>query len=249
MRAWPRRFAAAAFVAAAGLAGLAVRAQEAVDAAAPFGPPVDDDRVYMHALLDEFEGRFDGGTDPALRWEGEAWVGTDTNRLWFKSEGQVLDGQVRDGDQELLYARPLSAYFDLQAGVRYDLDSVPGRGWAAFGVEGLTPYFFNVSATAYASDGGHFAARVQASWDLLLTQRLILQPEVELNAYSKVDPARDVGSGVSNLEAGLRLRYEISRKFAPYAGVVYERVRGPDPAEGYGSGGTWRLSAGLRTWW
>ena len=246
MRAWPRRFAAVVLV--AGPAGVAAHAQE-VDAAAPFGSPVDDDRVYGHALLDELEGRFGGGADPELRWEAEAWVGTDTNRLWFKSEAQAQDGRVRDGDQELLYARPVSAYFDLQAGVRYDLDLAPGRGWAALGVEGLTPYFFNVSVTAYASDGGHFAARAEASRDLLLTQRLILQPAVELNAYTRADPARDVGAGISKLEAGLRLRYEISRKFAPYAGVVYERVSGPDPAEGYGSGGTWRLTAGVRAWW
>ena len=221
---------------APGLAGAAALAMPA-DAAAPFGMPDMDDRVYVHALFDELEGLFGGG-DPTLRWEGEAWAGTDSGRLWFKSEGQLLNGRVQSGDHELLYARPVSEFFDLQAGVRYDLDSAAGRGWGALGIEGVAPYLFDVSATVYASDGGHFAARMKFSRELLLTQRLVLTPGVELNAYSRADPARDVASGVSEIEAGLRLRYEISRKFAPYAGLVYER----------GSRG-WRAAAGVRAWY
>src|SRR5262249_46300306 len=104
--------------------------------AAPFGAPVDDQHVWFHAILDQFEGRF-GGSNPSLRWDGEIWTGTDTNRLWFKSEGETKDGKVRDGQHELFYDRPISTYFDLQAGVRYDLDDRPGRAWAAFGIEGL----------------------------------------------------------------------------------------------------------------
>jgi copper resistance protein B len=218
--------------------------------ASPFGTAMNDDRIYAHALFDELEGRF-GTPDIPLRWDGEAWVGTDTNRLWMKSEGIALDGQVQDGDQELLYDRPISTYFDLQSGVRYDLDSLASRGWAALGVEGLAPYFFELSATLYASDAGHFAAKIQASYDELLTQRLILQPLVELNAYTRPDPARDVGAGLSDLDAGLRLRYEISRKFAPYIGVVYQRTYGPGPRSDpfdTGPGGAWRFAAGIRAW-
>jgi copper resistance protein B len=153
----------------------------------------------------------------------------------------------------LLYDRPISPFFDLQGGVRYDLDSLAGRGWAALGIEGLAPYLFELSATLYASDAGHFAAKVQADYDELLTQRLILQPLIEINAYSRPDSARDVGSGFSDIDAGLRLRYEISRKFAPYLGVTYQRAYGPGvraglPAFDRGPQEAWRLAIGARLW-
>ena len=193
--------------------------------AAPFGvSPVEDQAVYAHAILNQLEGRF--GPGDSFRWSGEAWAGTDADRLWLKSEGRVSKGAVEDGQHELLYSRPVSTYFDLQGGIRYDIDSLPGRGWAALGVQGLAPYFFEVSATAYASDSGHYAARLEGSYDLLLTQRLILRPQAELNFYSKDDPSRGIGSGFSDLDAGLRLRYEFSRKFPPYIGVSWERKAG-----------------------
>lgn len=189
-------------------------------AGTPFGAPVDDEHVFYHALLDEFEGRF--GRDSSFRWEGEAWAGTDMNRIYLKSEGEVTRGNVEDGQQEFLYARPISTYFNLQGGVRYDLDSRPGRGWAAFGIEGLAPQFFRISATGYAGDEGRFAAKLEGSYDLLLTQILILQPQAEMNFYSKADPRGRLGSGLSDIDLGLRLRYEISRKAAPYIGLSYE---------------------------
>ncbi|HEY2662145.1 MAG TPA: copper resistance protein B, partial [Caulobacteraceae bacterium] len=192
--------------------------------AAPFGSPVDDQRVYIHAALEQLDSRVTGdGAD--LRWMGEGWIGTDSNRLWIKSEGQLdRHGQVSDGQLELLYDRPISPYFDVQAGARFDLDSRPGRGWAALGVEGLAPYRIYVAATGYLGDGGRAAAKLEASYDLLLTQRLILSPQGEVNLYSRADPIRHIGAGVSQLDAGLRLRYEITRKFAPYIGVAIERA-------------------------
>jgi copper resistance protein B len=220
------------------------RAQGTPDAnsAAPFGPPMDDQPIFVHAQLDQFELRAGDGVS-SFRWDGEAWAGTDTNRLVIKSEAFVTAGVTEDGDHELLYAHPLSSYFDLQAGVRYDLDALPSRGWAAVGIEGLAPYFFKVAATAYASDGGQFAAKVTGSCEELLTQRLILEPQVELNAYSRPDAARDVAAGLSDIDAGVRLRYEVRRKFAPYAGVTYERVLGN---AGHTSGV--RAAAGFRIW-
>ena len=178
----------------------------------------------MHVVLDQFEGRF--GAANGLRWDGEFWTGTDTHRLWFKSEGELQGGHIADGQHEILYDTPISTYFDLQAGVRYDLDERAGRGWAAFGVEGLSQYFFHVAATGYVSDTGHYGAKLFGSYDLLITQRLILQPAVELNLNTKSDTGRMVGAGVSDMDAGLRLRYEITRKFAPYVGVSYERKFG-----------------------
>jgi len=218
-------------------------------AAAPFGAPVDDEHVFYHLLFDQLEGRF--GRDSSFRWEGEGWAGTDTNRVVLRSEGTVTNGVMEEGDQELLYARPISTYFNVQGGVRYDLDSAPGRGWAAVGIEGLAPLFFHVSATGYVSDRSHLAGKLEGNYDLLLTQTLILQPQLEMNFYSKDDAQRMIGTGLSDLDTGLRLRYEITRKFAPYIGVTYESKFGDsarlarlasEPASDL------RFSAGVSVW-
>ena len=186
------------------------------------GTPMADEQIFAHVLLDQFEGRTNG-PDDELRWDGEGWIGTDMNKLWIKSEGFVGNGAVSDGDQEALYDRPIPhlRYFDAQIGVRADLDSDPSRTWAALGIEGLAPYNFKFAPTLYISDGGHIAGRVSGFYDLLLTQRLIAEPEAEFNFYSKDDPARKIGSGLADVDTGLRLRYEISRKFAPYVGIAY----------------------------
>ena len=151
----------------------------------------------------------------------------------------------------MLYDRPISTFFDVQAGVRYDLDSAPGRAWAALGVQGLAMGFWNVDATAYASDRGHYALRTNASYDLFLTQRLVLQPQFETNWYSTTDQRRRIGSGLSDIDMGLRLRYEFSRKFAPYLGVTYQRQFGGTASfvrEDGGHVNDVRLVAGLAAW-
>lgn len=214
--------------------------------------PVMDRSIFVHALLDQFEGRAGGRGTPDFRWSGQGWVGTDYDKFWIKSEGFVRNnGRIEDGRHEFLYDRAISTYFDLQGGLRSDIDSRPTRNWAAFGLQGLAPLFFNLEATGYVSDQGHLAARVEASYDLLLTQQLILQPQVELNLYSKADPARLVGAGLSDIDTGLRLRYEVSRKFAPYIGVAYEgkfgQTAGFARRAGEGTGGV-RFVFGIRSW-
>ncbi len=198
-------------------------------AGAPAGSvePVEDNMIIGHVLFDQLEGRTNGEQNE-FRWDGEGWIGTDMNKLWFKSEGFVENGLATDGDTEALYDRPIPfvRFFDFQAGVRYDLDSNPGRTWGAIGIEGLAPYFFQLAPTFYFSDHGRFAGRVTGSYDLLITQRLIAQPQFELNFYSKQEPSRGVGSGLSELDTGLRIRYEISRKVAPYIGFAYTQTFG-----------------------
>ena len=222
----------------------------AASEAAPYGSPVADQHVWFHAILEQFEYRTGkGGGD--LSWDGQAWMGPDSHRLWLKTEGVWHDGGMEHGKHEMLYSRPVSTYFDLQGGLRLDADSKPGRGWAAFGVQGLAPYFFEVSATAYASNEGHFAANFEGSFDLLLSQRLILQPQLEFNLYSKGDPARRIGSGLADIETGLRLRYEIGRKFAPYVGVSYERGFGQTRRYAIADGEQARsfsVVIGIRSW-
>ena len=215
-------------------------------------PPVMDNRIFAHAMLDQAESRIGGGQN-AFRWEGQAWIGTDLDKLWLKSEGFVFGrtGRAEDGRHELLYNRAISTYVDLQAGVRKDWDAGTGRTWAAFGVQGLAPLFFNYEGTAYLSDRGHAAARLAASYDLLITQRLVLQPVVELNFYSKADPGRGVGAGLSDIDTGLRLRYQISRKFAPYVGVAYAGKFGETARMARQAGesaGAVQFVFGIRSW-
>lgn len=220
--------------------------------AAPYGSPISDDRVYIHAYFDQLEGRMGDGT--YLRWGGQAWIGNDYNRLWLKSEGRFnphKQGRMEDGDHELLYDRPIGRYFDVQAGVRVDLDSGPTRTWAALGVQGLAIGFWNVEATAYASDNGHYALRTNASYDLYLTQRLVLQPQFETNWYTRQDRGRGVGGGLSDIDMGLRLRYDVTRKLEPYVGVSYQRWFGGTESLRRQAGdkiNDVRFLVGLRTW-
>jgi copper resistance protein B len=184
--------------------------------------PVEDNRVLSFVTFDQLEGRTNG-SNTSFRWDGEGWIGTDFNKFWFKSEGFVTNGVASDGDHEFLYDRPIPRlrYFDWQAGARVDLDSGPTRAWAAIGIEGLAPYFFNFAPTLYVRDGGRVAGRISGSYDLYLSQRLILQPQIELNFYGQADRGRGIGTGLSDLDGGVRLAYQFSRKFAPYIGYTY----------------------------
>ena len=220
--------------------------------AAPYGNPVADSRVYIHGWFDQLEGRIGDGS--YLRWDSQGWIGDDHNRLWIKSEGRFNAdgrGKMSDGDHEFLYDRPISLYFDLQAGVRVDLDSGPTRTWAALGIQGLAIGFWNVAVTAYASDTGHYALKTNASYDLYLTQRLVLQPQFETNWYTKDDRGRGVGAGLSDVDAGLRLRYDITRKLSPYVGIAYQRRFGGTESLVRESGSKvndTRFLVGLRAW-
>ncbi|GAO00731.1 copper resistance protein CopB [Komagataeibacter xylinus NBRC 13693] len=212
--------------------------------------PVMDHASYFHGILDEFEGRYaPGGSD--FRWDGEAWYGTDYNRVWLKTEGTLEHGRLHDGDHELLYSRAISSYFNVQGGVRADIDDGPTRTWGALGVQGLALYEFEFQATAYVSDRGRFATRIEGSYDFLLTNRLILQPQAEFNLYTKSDPARQVGAGLSDVDAGLRLRYEVWRKFAPYVAVSYAGYLTQAHRivhDQRGETGALRFTFGVRSW-
>jgi copper resistance protein B len=215
-----------------------------------FGRPVMDREIFAHVIFNELEGRWNG-SNTEFRWEGQGWVGTDYDKLWIKSEGTLSNGALEDGQHQFLYSRAITTYFDLQGGLRSDLDSRPTRNWAALGIQGLAPYFFDLELTGFVSGEGHLAAKLEASYDLLLTQRLILQPQIEVNLYSKADPARLIGAGFSDVDTGLRLRYELSRKFAPYIGVVYEGKFGQTASYAKRAGestGDFRFVLGLRLW-
>ena len=178
--------------------------------------------VIGKLLIDQLEA-FDGRDGHGQSWELGGWYGTDENKLWIRSEGERSAGKVQDGDAEVLWNHAMATYWGSQLGVRHDFGVGPERTWAAFGVEGLAPYWFELEATGYVGSSGRTAARLRVNYDVLFTQRLILTPELEANFYGKNDPARRIGSGLSDVQFGLRLRYEVRRQFAPYIGVVWTR--------------------------
>ncbi|MEO8810446.1 MAG: copper resistance protein B [Rhodanobacter sp.] len=201
-------------------------------------------------LIDQLEV-FDGRDGHGQSWELGGWYGSDENKLWIRSEGERSAGKVQDGDAEVLWNHAIAAYWGTQLGVRHDFGVGPGRSWAAFGVEGLAPYWFELEATGYAGSSGRTAARFRINHDVLFTQRLILTPELEANLYGRNDPARGIGSGLSDIQLGLRLRYEIRREFAPYIGINWIRRFG-NTAEYARAEGEHTLDrqivAGLRIW-
>jgi copper resistance protein B len=187
-----------------------------------------------------------------FRWDGEAWYGGDINRLTVKTEGSGAFGEgMEDAEVQALYSRAVGPYFNLQAGVRYDFKPNPSRTYASVGFEGLAPYWFDVEGALFLSDKGDVLGRLEGYYDQRITQRLILQPRAELNFAAQDVRENGIGSGLSDAELGLRLRYEIRREFAPYVGVSWERSFGDTRrfarAEGEDTGG-FSFVAGIRTW-
>lgn len=201
-------------------------------------------------IIDQLEA-FDGDSATGQAVSAQAWYGSDLDKIWFKADGDRSDGRLEDLRTELLWNRAIATYWGVQTGVRHDFGQGPGRTWAEVGVQGLAPYWFDIEATAYVGQSGRTAARFEAEYELLLTQRLILQPDVEANLYGKNDRARGIGSGLSDINVGLRLRYEFTRKFAPYLGISYVRKFGntADIArEESGQVDDTQLVAGVRLW-
>lgn len=209
-----------------------------------------DDAAIGTLLIDQLEFiHGDGGT--GQRWEMQGWYGNDVDKLWLRSEGERRGGRIDDADLEAFWSRAFAAYWDTQLGVRHDYGTGSARDWAAFGIEGLAPYFFETQAAIYVGSSGRTAARLRADYDVLFTQRLILQPELEVNFYGRADPRREIGSGLSDARLGLRLRYEIRRQFAPYVGVSWTRRFGDSAGLAQATGAAIldrQWVAGVRVW-
>lgn len=213
------------------------------------GDMIDDPLLAM-LLFDQFEVQAGSGDD-SLSWDAEGWVGKDLNKLWVKTNGEFRDGGMEEMELQALYSRPIAPFWDLQAGYRRDIRPTPGRDWLAVGVKGLAPYYFDIDAAVFLGDNGRTAARVQFEYEFMFTQRLVLVPEFECNFYGKDDPATGIGSGLSDIEAGLRLRYEIRREFAPYIGVNWLGLYGQTADYALEEGedtDDFRLVAGIRFW-
>ncbi|MEO8461290.1 MAG: copper resistance protein B [Dokdonella sp.] len=189
------------------------------------GMDMQDNAARAMLLVDRIE-YFDARASNGQAFEGHAWFGNDRDKLWISGEGERSDGALDHLRSELLWDHAVSAYWDTQLGVRHDSGVGTDRSWAAFGVHGLAPYWFEVSATAYVGQAGRTAFRAEAEYELLLTQRLILQPRFEVNLFGQNDPQRGTGSGLSDAALGVRLRYEVRREFAPYVGIEWIRKFG-----------------------
>ncbi len=213
-----------------------------------------DEHAFWAVLGDRLEYQQDS-TDSAVSstlYDVQAWYGTTFDRFVVKAEGDIANGTLEESSTDLLWGHAFNAYFDTQLGIRLDqTDKGKNRQWLALGFQGLAPYWFEVDITGYIGDEGRTALSAEAEYELLLIQRLILQPRAELNLFGMDDPENRVGSGVSNLGLGLRLRYEFSRQFAPYVGVEWTNTYGDTAdyrrADGESTSDT-KFVMGLRFW-
>lgn len=187
-----------------------------------------------------------------FRWDGEGWYGGDVNRLTIKTEGEGRFGEgVEEAEVQVLYSRAIDPYFNAQLGIRQDLGRGVRRTYATVGFEGLAPYWFEVEGALFLSDKGDVLGRLEGYYDQRLTQRLILQPRVELNFAAQDVSGSRIGAGLSTVEVGLRLRYEIERQFAPYVGISWERKVGQTGRNARADGEnptSAGLVAGVRFW-
>lgn len=213
------------------------------------GHAVHDSTFHYFVLFDQLE--WQGAGSGGAKVENTSWFGGDINRLWIRAEAETEDGRLDSGSAHALWGRSVSRWWDVVAGVRQDFRPGDPQTWAAVGIQGLAPYWFEVQATGYIGASGRTQARVEIEYSLLLTNRLVLQPLIEVELYGKRDPERGIGAGLSSIESGLRVRYEIRRELAPYVGLTWDRKLfgtadfARDAREGVGRA---RLAFGVRTW-
>lgn len=211
---------------------------------------MDDDARFGRVTLDQLEARAADGGDE-IAWKAWGWYGSDTDKAWLKGEGRRVAGTTRDARVEALWDHVAARWWSVQTGLRRDIGASGARDWLALGVQGLAPGFFVTEVTAYLRSD-RVALRASVEYDLLLTQRLVLQPALDANLASRSDALRGQGAGLSDASLGLRLRYELRREFAPFVGVRWERRFGntADLARsGAESARDVQALAGLRIWW
>ncbi|WP_249419270.1 copper resistance protein B [Hydrogenophilus thiooxidans] len=211
---------------------------------------LSDEHRFGAVLVDRLE-RVHTKEGNATTYDAQAWFGGTYDRLVLKAEGGVAKGKLEEARTELLWGHAISAYWDSQLGVRQDSGTGPDRTWLAFGFQGLAPYWFKVDATAYLGTSGQTSLRLSSEYELLVTQRWIVQPRLEANFYGETEENRGIGSGLSDLVVGIRLRYEFNRQFAPYIGIEWAGKYGKTASfarrEGLDTRQT-RFVAGLRVW-
>ena len=212
------------------------------------GHQVHDRAINWAVIVDQLEYQ-NFESSGAVNWNATAWVGGDVDRLWLRSEGERAQGKTHKAELQALWGHAISPWWELVGGVRQDFKPASGQSWAAFGIQGTPLYGLELEATAYAGERQQTALRLEAGYAMLLTNRWILEPTVEVNLFARNDAGREQGSGLAESEVGLRLRYEISRGFAPYVGVSFNRLHGNRANQAREDGediGQTRLVAGVR---
>jgi copper resistance protein B len=210
-----------------------------------------DDDIHGLAWFNRLEAFNDNHGVNGQLWEARAWVGSDLNRVWLRSDGERAAGRLEHADAEVFYGRAIAPWWDALIGLRHEVGTGPSRTSLAFGVVGLAPYKFDLELTGYVASGGHAAARFEAEYTTYLAGRLILQPLLETTWYARRDPARGQGRGLDNASLGLRLRYELNRQFAPYVGYEWVNRFGDSAALARANGEPVRGArwvAGVRIW-
>jgi copper resistance protein B len=183
-----------------------------------------DDPLRTMFLMDRFEVL---NNDENTRvWEGSFYIGQDIDKLYLYSEGEATSAGLESSQNELVYSRAISPFWDAQIGLAYDKNADASKTWAEVALSGLAPYYFETRAALLVNGDGNVGLRLDAEYEALFTQQLILTPSLEADFYTKDDAEIGIGSGLSNIEAGLRLRYEVKREFAPYIGVTWEKTFG-----------------------
>jgi copper resistance protein B len=214
------------------------------------GHEMADNARQSLVLVDRLE-TFESHGEQGFEWEAEGWVGTDVHKLWLRTEGEHVGDDLEDADVEVLYGRSIAAWWDVVAGVRHHFEPGQAQDMAVLGVMGLAPYKLEVEASLYLGESGYSGARVEVAYETLLTNRLVLQPSLEVNVHGQDDRAHGNGSGLGTVESGLRLRYEVTRRFAPYLGLVHEQAYGRTAdfrrEDGEDASDT-RVMAGVRVW-
>jgi len=181
-----------------------------------------DETSFVGLWMDRFE-YVDHENDEGAEMEGFAWMGDSYRRVLLQVQVETIEGDVEEGEVDLLYSHAVSPFWDIRAGMHRSFGEHADRDWATVGLKGLAPYWFEVDAALHLGDNGHTAFDLEVEYELLLTQRLVLQPRIDIKAFGKSDAELGRGSGLSTIKTGVRLRYEFDRQFAPYVGV--ERVK------------------------
>lgn len=210
----------------------------------------EDDPIVTKVVIDQLETRITDGDDPTVL-EGMVWIGKDLNKFVIKADVEQVKGETEELELQALYSRAIDPYWDFQIGVRQDQKPTPSKNWLAIGFQGVAPYWFEIDSTLFIGKNDQIGLRFSAEYEWMITQRLVLAPEFEFNMHSKDDEASGIGSGLSDTQLGIRLRYEIKREFAPYIGINWNQKYGNTESfaknDGEKSNST-QIVVGVRAW-
>lgn len=199
----------------------------------------EDDPLISYLKFDQLEWR-DADEGTLMVWEMDAWIGRDLDKIWFKSSGERLKGETESHTLDILYSKAVTAYWDMQMGVRTELTPKPTENWIGIGFMGVAPYLIEMDINAFLNDEGVIHFSLSAEYEYMFSQRIEFVPEIEVSFFSDDDDSRGIESGIGNVEIGFRLSYQIEREFAPYIGLNYESEDGKSFES--------QLLLGVKTW-